>query len=974
MHEAHKNTSISGKPPADPAMNYEHLRDLALETLTHLATDHWTDFNDHDPGITILDFLCYALTDIGYRASFPVPDILADESGIKRQPFANQFFTPGKILFSSPVTVNDYRKLLIDIEGVRHAWVIAGSAADDFRGLYSIVIDAEWDMEMQAGQNELPAETQKKLREAITEKLRNHRNLGEDFNLGDQIQILKPLRLELEGTFEINPLGNTETTLAGILFTVEVFLNTGARFRTLNELVEKRGMAVEDIFSGPRLDHGFILTKDLKPRIQSVDAEKLIPLIKQVKYLETILNLQFGIWGAKPEERERSRGPLELSGEVAPFVSFTKVTDFEKVKVMRSGKAVEYNREEVIKRLSLMRAQNHNMRHALREWDLPVLPGRNRNISRYFSIQNDFPANYGIGPYGLPRHASPARRAQAKQLKTFLLIFDQIMANYLSQLANLQNLFSWDPAITRTYFPKPVGKIPPLPAPVDEEKWLLGLRQGKFKDERDRNFLRELFTSLVQGETLDERERSYAERLDELSENRELALRRKDRVLRHLMARFAEEFKDYYQFVMSQSRQSGEEAAEGAYEVIVRNRIQFLKNYESISGFRGKGLNHFQEESFGQNFCGLKKRLALLLGFEVGLSEEMPASFNKRFELSEETPAENETVESGDETDWVIVQASDEADIEVSESLDLSELLVAARQLSHFKAVESGEGRWTLCLSRGDSHPLFLIRNVFADEAAAMKGARNLSELLRKWDKTAEDFHLMEHILLRPSDEEPVFGFMVNDPVHGGQSLSTGRLKTRKERDLLVSEFINSAPNEGSKGWYRSVKRLDGESYQLEIHWGREELSHRQPYATRIQAEQAFDRIRALAQRIAKGQASLAELVSPYADSQLPHIAETTLRDPWSGIVSVVLPDWPSRFALPGFRSVVENTLRGEAPAHLFLNIVWLGKMEMQQFEALRLKWLQEYREGKNGIHARELLGFLIRFSLRDHFHVKEDA
>ena len=48
--------------------------------LGRLAGERWSDFNTHDPGITILEALCYAITDLAYRTSLPIPDLIAGSS------------------------------------------------------------------------------------------------------------------------------------------------------------------------------------------------------------------------------------------------------------------------------------------------------------------------------------------------------------------------------------------------------------------------------------------------------------------------------------------------------------------------------------------------------------------------------------------------------------------------------------------------------------------------------------------------------------------------------------------------------------------------------------------------------------------------------------------------------------------------------------------------------------------------------
>ena len=54
--------------PDATAMDFASLRQEALELIPRLAGENWTDYNTHDPGITILEQVCYALTDLAYRA------------------------------------------------------------------------------------------------------------------------------------------------------------------------------------------------------------------------------------------------------------------------------------------------------------------------------------------------------------------------------------------------------------------------------------------------------------------------------------------------------------------------------------------------------------------------------------------------------------------------------------------------------------------------------------------------------------------------------------------------------------------------------------------------------------------------------------------------------------------------------------------------------------------------------------------
>src|SRR5262249_9448490 len=84
--------------------------------------------------------------------------------------------------------------------------------------------------------------------------------------------------------------------------------------------------------------------------------------------------------------------------------------------------------------------------------DLKIPKGDFRHPEDYYPVQYSFPLTYGIGPAGLPTNASVPRRAQAKQLKAYLMVFEQLRDNALAQLANTADLFSLDPSVTLTYF------------------------------------------------------------------------------------------------------------------------------------------------------------------------------------------------------------------------------------------------------------------------------------------------------------------------------------------------------------------------------------------------------------------------------------------------------------------------------------------------------------------------------------------
>jgi hypothetical protein len=108
--------------PLTPAEDYVALRKEGFKSIEHSANSNWTEYNNSDPGITMLEAVCYAITDLGYRTGFEMKDLLAPEK-LTQDTWKNIFYTARKILHNSALTLNDYRKMIIDIKGVRNAWI-----------------------------------------------------------------------------------------------------------------------------------------------------------------------------------------------------------------------------------------------------------------------------------------------------------------------------------------------------------------------------------------------------------------------------------------------------------------------------------------------------------------------------------------------------------------------------------------------------------------------------------------------------------------------------------------------------------------------------------------------------------------------------------------------------------------------------------------------------------------------------------
>jgi hypothetical protein len=117
-----ETVSLIKENPLLPAEDYAAMRKQGFKDIEKLGHAIWTDYNNSDPGITILEAVTYAITDLAYRTGFEVKDLLTPAK-LTDDTWKQVFYTARQILHNSALTITDYRKMIVDIKGVRNAWI-----------------------------------------------------------------------------------------------------------------------------------------------------------------------------------------------------------------------------------------------------------------------------------------------------------------------------------------------------------------------------------------------------------------------------------------------------------------------------------------------------------------------------------------------------------------------------------------------------------------------------------------------------------------------------------------------------------------------------------------------------------------------------------------------------------------------------------------------------------------------------------
>ncbi len=575
-------------------MDYDFLRKEGIRHLERLAGRLWTDFNAHDPGVTILEQICYAITDLAYRANHEISDLLAKKG---EESFAD-LYGPAQIMTTSPVTETDLRKLVIDIPGVKNAWVeriendwekvddspipiyfnpdqntlnLEGEslAAEPvyLKGLYRVIFELSDLLYLDGTEKDKEA-----VRTKVVQRLHENRALCQDFS---EIVRLDSQGVQVHARIEIAAVDNAEDILLEIYQRIADHISPPIRFLTIHEMLDS-GKRMDEIFDGPLLEHGFINDDALavSQRKTVLHTSDFIREIMDVDGVMAVRDVQISTgagkaaWSLKLDPKRTPR--LDLEGSSLSLERNRLPVSVDKTQVERDWNAV------LRKRIDFKPPAE----------DLEIKPpvGQDRNLDAYYSIQHQLPATYGVGHNGLSASASPERKAQAQQLKAYLLFFDQILAQYFSQLSHVRSLFSFSESARQTYFAQA----------IDDPTLAL---DDVYRQDFD----------------------AYALRLQEITENpyesgqKPDSLRR-NKFLNHMLARFAEQFTDYSLVIFNVLSKSGASAP----EKLMRDKQRFLQDYPKISSARGGAFNYLSEEGL-DNRSGLKERISRKLG--VGVSE-----------------------------------------------------------------------------------------------------------------------------------------------------------------------------------------------------------------------------------------------------------------------------------------------------------------------------------------------------------------
>jgi len=686
--------SIKRRKPEQSEVSFTSLRREAIQLIEKISGQDWTDYNLHDPGITILEQLIYSITDLIYRTEFAVEDFLADAEG-KPDIETLGLHESEQIMSCRPTTVLDYRKLLLNaVPLIDNVWV-GPLKGVNYRGLYRI------SARLSQGLDQLEKE---RALEQLRATYLGARNLCEDLG---EIELVKSVDYELCAQIEVGSARRPVDILAEIYFNCARSLADSVTITGYDQLIENTP-PLDQLFDGPLTDHGFFRDEDLHEQQADFQVSTLFSVINAIEAVDHVRQLYLERDGEVYQDGLKSVDTDEAYDLLIP----RQASDI-KIVLTTAGRELPIALDELTARYDELVLKYHSSRSTRQDSSVlyESVSAANRSLSQYYSLQNQFPTAYGINRFGVPGSASVEIKARARQLKAYLLIFEQLLANFLANLDSIKTLFSVRTDIQVSY-------------------------SCQALDDRQITDLYAVYPAAANAINA-----QIVAGFDNYCE-------RKSRLLDYLLALYGEGFSQnslrHYNFYYRKDEVD---------EVIVANKAAYLQSIVELGRDRAAGFDY---NATGEGQSGLAMRVAMLLGFEqrqtiflvdelVEQGIELSESDVDGFEIVSLEELEQSSEEGFDQPSLIKMGPTVSPDAPglnhrlLATGIDIERYRVGKRN-------SSTEYELGLLIDNKDCWML----GSYHDKSLATEAANNLRHYLLKLNKSSEGLHIVEHILLRP--------------------------------------------------------------------------------------------------------------------------------------------------------------------------------------------------------------------------------
>ncbi|MGY6412327.1 MAG: hypothetical protein ACXIUV_15045 [Alkalilacustris sp.] len=397
-----------------PPLTFEALRREAIARAQEASSELWTDYNLHDPGVTLLEQTCFALTELAYRADLPLRDLLTGpEGGLDLD--ALGLFAPAAVLRSAPVTRADLETCLGALPPVARVRL----SETGRNGLMSARVIP------QTGFTDAQAVA------AVAAAFAANRPLCTDLA---GIETARPVPARLGARIVVSRRALPERVAAEVWLRVGLILrgtpltDAGAVSRG-GSRTASRGATRADVAAEPMLLEGAAPLAGTPGRSTHVAALRLVP------DLEEIVTLDLTAATGEPMPDFRPADPRGYAALLPPDAGLVLVQDGVEVPL----DPVRLDQEISRLRAGFLASEANRLDPA--DW-APPRPGVPRSLT-HVPVNATLPALYDFRPGS----------AEARQLAGYRSLIDAMLGAMTEDLDRLPALLSLDPAQRTSHWP-----------------------------------------------------------------------------------------------------------------------------------------------------------------------------------------------------------------------------------------------------------------------------------------------------------------------------------------------------------------------------------------------------------------------------------------------------------------------------------------------------------------------------------------
>ncbi len=426
--------------PLSKAQDMDALKAEGIQWSKQLSGDIWTDYNDHDPGVTVLENLCSVITEMSFKATeLDFEQLFFAKNTADSKISLEDYFLlkQEEVLYSNPITLLDYRKLLLDYSDeylIKNIWVNGNTD-----NTYNIYVQSKKEV------NDVNTA-------AIQAYYNQYRNFGEKCKA---VIVLNPNPVQNYLKINNEQIENLSAdivvnSIVQFIEDIKAYIEPQIRYAKSVKKLNLQEDELNQINQGPVPIKKFIHPEDL--------------VATSLGKMKTEIDIAAFI----AQNTIKWNNLIGIENEAALSIPRLQVLE-KKIAIFDEEKFIATLPPQIQSRVraDYKKKSIKPLLNGKVEWDT-YLPQSNlltKDLADYYSIQYTFPQYYNLGLEDISMLLSNQQK-QIQDLQAYLLLFESLMVDFLVKLISFPELLkinrkSNDEKIdVETYFSEILKNIP----------------------------------------------------------------------------------------------------------------------------------------------------------------------------------------------------------------------------------------------------------------------------------------------------------------------------------------------------------------------------------------------------------------------------------------------------------------------------------------------------------------------------------